>query len=96
VIEVKAGETLDISVYTHSTAGAKFGLTDTNKKTPLNGGEQVEVMHLGTDDPLENPSSKKITLAPISGPINVKVKADSNASRFSTHNFLLVFSFAKK
>jgi hypothetical protein len=96
VIEVKEGETLEISVYTHSTSGAKFSLTDTDKKTPLDGGEQVEVMHTGTEDPLENPSSKKITLVPISGPINVKVKADSNASRFSTHNFLLVFNFAKK
>jgi hypothetical protein len=96
VIEVKAGETLEISVYTHATSGAKFALTDTDQKTPLDGGQQVEVMHTGTDDPLENPTSKKITNAPISGPINVKVKADSNASRFSTHNFLLVFNFAKK
>jgi hypothetical protein len=96
VIEVKAGETVEISVYTHSTSGAKFSLTDTDKKTPLDGGVQVEVLHTGTEDPLENPSSKKITTKPISGPINVKVKADSNASRFSTHNFLIVFHFGKK
>lgn len=96
VIEVKEGETVEISVYTHSSSGAKFSLTDTDQKSPLDGGVPVEVMHLGTDDPLENPTSKKITTAPISGPVKVKVKADSNASRFSTHNFLLVYSFGKK
>jgi hypothetical protein len=96
VCEVKAGETLEISVYTHSVPGAKFTLTDTDQKTPLMDGAHVEVKHTGTDDPLENPSMKKITSAPISGPIKVKVKADSNGSRFSTNNFLVVFSLSKK
>jgi hypothetical protein len=95
VIEVKAGETLDISVYTHAVLGAKFTLTNTDTKATINDGAQVEVKHSGTDDPLEMPSSKKITNAPIVGPINVKVKADSNAGRFSTNNFLLVSTFAK-
>jgi len=84
---VGPNENLDIEVYTRSTAGAKFTIME--DKTELC--PSVEVKHTGTDDPTEKPTWRKITSSRIQGPRKVKVKADSNAGRFSRHNYLLVF-----
>lgn len=89
--DIAAGEELEVTIYTRSTAGAKFTLTDTNhSKAPWV--ENVEVKHSGTDDINETPSHETITKEKIVGPASVKVKADSNGGRWSTHNFLVVFS----
>lgn len=93
VVEVAASETLDIEVYTRSTAGAKFTILDDAKKEVC---PTVEVKHGGTDDTSEPPTFQKITSNRIEGPRKVKVRADSNAGRFSRHNYLLVFYHYKK
>jgi hypothetical protein len=90
-IDIKAGESLEVSVYTRSTAGATFSLTDADTKTVFI--DDVAVKHTGTDDENEIPTSVVLNKELIKGPVKLKVKADSQGSRFSTHNFLLVFSF---
>jgi hypothetical protein len=84
---------LDITIYTRSTAGAKFTVTDVNH-TQAPWVENFEVKHHGTDDISETPSHISITGADkkIVGPQQVKVKADSHAGRWSTNNFLVVFT----
>lgn len=90
---MKEGERLEISVYTRSTAGAKFCLTDANAKNHFV--DNVTVVHQGTGEDNEKPTAIVLNepSALIQGPTKVKVKADSSGSRFSTHNYLLVFSF---
>ena len=91
VVKVGERESLEIAVYTRSTAGATFSLHDTDKKFALF--ENLTVKHNGTSDHSEIPTSAALTKETIQGPINIKVKAHSKGSRFSTHNFLLVFTF---
>ena len=91
VVEVGPRESVEISVFTRSTAGAKFAVHDFDKKIALI--QNMTVKHNGTSDVTETPTSQSLTEAPIKGPIKVKVKADSLGSRFSTHNYLLVFTF---
>lgn len=93
VVEIHPRENLEISVYTPSTAGAIFSVHDNDKKVPLV--EHVMVKHTGTADVTETPSSTMLTKQPIVGPMTVKVKADSSASRFSTQNYLVVFTIKK-
>ena len=94
-VDVEAGEQLEVSVYTRATAVATFALTDANSKSHFV--DNVTVQHLGTGDM----DSEKPTIVIINqdslirGPIKVKIKADSSGSRFSTDNYLLVFSFKK-
>jgi len=84
-IEVPSGQCVTISVFTRSTAGAKFSIHDSSTKSEVV--SSIEVKH--DDSALPTTS----TLAEdIKGPVSLKVKADSNAGRFSTHNYLLVFS----
>lgn len=91
-MDVGATESVQVSVFTRSTAGANFTCTDTDgtKEQLCN---EVFVKHTGTDDENELPTSMVINTDLIKGPLKLKVKADSQGSRFSTHNFLLVFSF---
>ena len=97
VVEVAAGESLQVTVFTRSTAGATFSLLDAdNSKKVINGIENILVKHPGTDDPTEKPTEKHLHEQYIKGPIKVKVKSDSKAGRFSTQNFLLVFSYFKE
>lgn len=89
--EIAANEELEIAVYTRSTPGAKFTITDANhSKAPWV--ENVEVKHLGTDDVNETPTHEIITKEKIIGPASVKVKGDSNGGRWSSYNFLIAFS----
>lgn len=82
-------------MWTRSTAGAKFSVTDASTKVEIC--PPVEVRHGGTDDVTEMPTTGKITPpgSRIAGPRKVKIKADCNAGRFSRHNFLLVLSHYK-
>lgn len=86
-------ESLEVSVYTRSDAGATFSLTDANSKTHFV--DDVSVTHAGSgnaDDDI--PTSVVLNKGSlIKGPAKLKVKADSQGSRFSTHNYLLVFCF---
>jgi hypothetical protein len=94
VISVGAGECLEVSVYTRSTQGATFSLYDDDKKSLII--DNVTAVHTGANPETDVPTSMKIMTKPIQGPVNVKVKADSLASRFTSHNFLLVFTFKNK
>lgn len=91
---VGEGEELDITVYTRSKAGSKFSIVDSKTKKEIL--PSVEVKHTGGDTDLDMPSHKVLTEAKLTGPMSVKVKADSNAGRFTTHNFLTVFAVYKK
>jgi hypothetical protein len=89
-IELKEGEAIEIVVYTRSTAGAKFCLTNTETKQDLTTG--TEVKHTGTgEDVHELPTHISITTEKIQGPVKLKIKADSHAGRFSRNDYLLVF-----
>jgi hypothetical protein len=88
--EIGEGEELEVSIYTRSTAGAKFTVTDVNKEK-TNWVNDYDVTHNGTDDAEEHPTHDMLTKTKIQGPANVKVKADCNAGRWSSHNFLVVF-----
>jgi hypothetical protein len=91
-IDIKAGESLEVSVYTRSNAGASFCLTAAGAKTHIV--DNIDVKHIGTGDENEIPTSvilNKDNL--VKGPVKLKIKADSQGSRFSTHNYLLVFCF---
>jgi CRAL/TRIO domain len=95
-VSVHAGESLQVTVFTRSTAGATFSLHCEESKKTINGIENVLVQHAGTDDPAEKPTEKHLNTAHIKGPMKIKVKADSKAGRFSTQNFLVVFSYYKE
>lgn len=91
-VEIGPNESLDVTVYTRSHAGAKFTITDAKGKTDLT--ETVEVVH---DAKSELPAHGKLTTTKhIDGPQTIKVKAVSNAGRFSRQDFLLVLSHYKK
>jgi hypothetical protein len=92
--EIHAGEELEIAVYTRSIAGAKFTVTDVNH-SHSNWVSEVVVKHTGGESLEDLPSSQSITGSKIVGPANVKVKADSLAGRFSSHNFFVVFSVSR-
>lgn len=94
-VDVQPDETLEVKVYTRSTAGATFTLMDENKTTTFV--DSVDVTHAGpTDADTALPTNIVLNEGAISGPIRLKIKADSKASRFSTHNYLLVFGFRVK
>lgn len=95
VCEVPAGQELMVTVYTRSTAGGSFQLTNADTKATL--GSAVSVKHNGTDDTSEKATHMVLNAShKVAGPMKLKIKADSSAGRFSTQNFLLVFSFYKK
>ena len=95
--EVKENEEVMIKVFTRCTSGAKFTVTDADHKRPSPWVENVEVKHGGTSDTNEYPTSVTITTTNIPGPEHIKVKADSMTSRWSSSNYLLVFTvYAKK
>ena len=93
--EIGEDEEMSVTVYARCPKGAKFTITDA-KHLKDNPAENVEIMHSGTEDVKEIPTSKVITPANIAGPGQFKVKADSNSTRFSTSNFLVCFSVYPK
>jgi hypothetical protein len=91
--DVSYGEELEVSVYTRSVAGAKFTVEDPTSKLAAPWASDVAVKHAGSgEDPEEIPTHKAITSTKITGPASVKVKAESIGSRWTTQNFLVVFS----
>lgn len=91
-IEVGAGESLEVQVFTRSTTAAVFTLLKEDGKTPY--GPSVEFKHTGSGGDDEMPSKTVINPdSAIVGPAKVKVKADSKGSRFSSIEFLVVFYF---
>lgn len=91
-VEVPAGETLEVSIYTRSTAGATFTVTDVDAKLPLV--EGVEVIH--PDTALDLPTNVKLNeTKPFTGPMKVKIRADSKGSRFTSHNYMIVCGYKK-
>ena len=79
-------------MYTRETSGAKFTVVDANSKTATPWISDVDVKHTGSDDPEAIPSHVIVTKTNIKGPASVKVKAESIGSRWTTQNFLVVFS----
>lgn len=90
--EIGKGEEVEVTVWTRSTSGAVFSIHDHEHKHGQVLVDNVEVKHHGTTDVTEPPTSVTLTKTRIVGPTSIKVKADSHAGRFSTHNFMVVFN----
>jgi len=91
-LQLEAGDFVEVEVWTRSTAGAGFTIVDgIDKKKVYN--EKVEVKHAGAGKDTEMPTSITLNKERIAGPKALKIKVDSNAGRFATHNYLLVFKF---
>jgi hypothetical protein len=98
VVEVPAQQSVEVSVFTRSTVGGMFCIHDNDKKTTIIDDILVknnDVSHDGAAE-YDVAYSTLLTKVPIQGPIEIKIKANSLANRFSTHNYLLVFSFKNK
>lgn len=88
--EIAKGEALEISIWTRSTTGGVFSVTDQDKKLP-NWVTDFEIKHVGGSEASDKPSEFKLTKTRIMGPAKVKVKCASNAGRFTTNNFLVAW-----
>lgn len=94
-LEIAAGEFVEIEVWTRSTAGGGFTVVDNNDKKKVYM-DKVEVKHQGDGSESERPTCITMTKERIAGPKHIKLKAESNAGRFSCHNYLVVFKFYEK
>lgn len=94
-LEVGAGESVTITIYTRSTAGAVFSLHDNKQKTMLKDGVVAMDRSEQEDDPVETRMTV-LTETAIAGPASLKIKVDSKAGRFTTQNYFLVFAFKNK
>ena len=86
---------MEVEVWTRSTAGGKFSIVDNNDKKMVYQ-DAVEVKHAGEGTETERPTCVALTKARIAGPKHLKIKADSNAGRFSCHNYLINVKFYEK
>ena len=93
--EISADEEVEVSIYTRSEAGARFTITDANHSHG-HWLDNFEVKHTGGNDEGAIPTHEVITKEKIEGPQKLKIKADSNAGRFSTNNFLVVYAVYRK
>jgi len=91
-IQIDAGEKVEIEVFTRSTVGAKFTVLDANVNNVVS--PEMLVKHTGTDHEKEFPTGLKITPDPISGPKNIKVKAESTSGS-KKQTYMYVFMFKK-
>mmetsp|Transcript_23769 Transcript_23769/g.35961 ORF Transcript_23769/g.35961 Transcript_23769/m.35961 type:complete len:434 (+) Transcript_23769:175-1476(+) len=86
--EINEDEEVEVFVWTRSVPGAKFSIVDQDKSNgpPKVYAPTVEIVHKElSKDQSEKPTSASLTpTGRIVGPANIKVKADSNGSRFST------------
>lgn len=89
-MEITEGESLEIIIWTRSTVGAKFSIVDQDKNLP-NWVTDMEVKHTGGSEPSDKPSEITLTKARIVGSAKIKVKASSNAGRFTSNNFLVAW-----
>lgn len=90
-IEVPDGMSVQVTIITRSPSGAVFSVTNADTKEVL--AKDKEVIH--KDEAMTIPTRLVLHEDKIKGPMKLKVKADSKASRFTTHNFLIAFSFFK-
>jgi hypothetical protein len=94
-IEIQSNETLEVSIYTRAVTGASFSITNAATKQALV--ENVLVKHTGTSSEEEKPTTVILNPdMPIEGPLTIKIKAESKGSRFSSYDYLIVFSFQPK
>lgn len=93
LFQLEKKEELDIFVYTRGKSGASFNVYNQNKVKIISG---IDVIHKGGED-IENemPTRMKINSSKISGPINIKIKAEA-ISGCKCQNFLLVFNVYPK
>jgi len=91
--EIAAGEELSVSIYTRSKAGSKFSIIESKSKKEIV--PKIEIKNDGNADS-DMPIHKTLTETKLDGPIRIKVKAESMAGRFTTHNFLACFSVYRK
>ena len=84
-------EELEVSIYTRSTAGAKWTISDAKNKKGTTWVGDVETKHVGDDLELP-PSHIKLTKANIKGPVSIKIKAESFGGRWTSEKFLVVVS----
>lgn len=90
--DVVAGEELEVSVYTRSTIGATFTVSDAKNKAVAAWAKDVQIKHYSDDLELL-PSNVTLTKQNIKGPASVEVKAKSLGGRFAgSTNYLVVFS----
>jgi hypothetical protein len=93
IIEVGPNEELEVTVFTRSNVGAAFSLLHADHKKEVFI-DHVEVKHGGPGTEDEKPTCVIINPnSHIKGPSKVKVKADSHGGRFTTFEYLIVFSF---
>lgn len=92
--EIAEGEELEVYIYTRAKVGAKFSIVDAKTKAEIV--PNIEVKHTGGETDKDMPTHKLLTEAKLAGPVSIKVKADSNAGRFTTNNFLAVFTVFRK
>jgi hypothetical protein len=90
ITEISEGEFLDVIIWTRSTIGGVFRVTDQEKKLP-DWVNDFEVKHCGGSDAHDKPSEFKLTTRRIAGPAKIKVKASSLAGRFTNNNFLVAW-----
>lgn len=89
--DIYPGEECKVTVYTRSTTGATFTVSDLLHRTTLASDVAVKCPH--SDDSML-PANKVMTKANIKGPCKIKVDAKTMGSRFaaSSSNYLIVFS----
>lgn len=75
VAEIRAGEEVEVTVWTRSTSGAAFSVTHAEQRHGASYVEHVEVKHHGTEDVTEPPTSVTLTKERIVGPAKIKVSA---------------------
>jgi len=93
VVTLNPNESMEIIVFTRSTAGATFNVEDADKKKGAFA-QKVLVKHTGGDS-LEDDLPTRVSIATdLKGPCKIKIKADSLGSRFSSENFLVVGKIA--
>mmetsp|Transcript_36312 Transcript_36312/g.71442 ORF Transcript_36312/g.71442 Transcript_36312/m.71442 type:complete len:530 (+) Transcript_36312:254-1843(+) len=82
-VDLAVGETIDITIYTSSTSGAKFSVIDAKKQLLI---PEVEVIHKIIPNS-DLPTNVKI--GKISGPGHFKIRA-KGTSRFSSSVFFII------
>jgi hypothetical protein len=88
--EIAADEEMTVTIYARCPKGAKFTIADA-KHLKSNIVQHAEVKHSGTEDVKEHPTSQLVAPVNIAGPGLFKVKVDSNSTRSSCSDFLVVF-----
>jgi hypothetical protein len=83
--DLEYNEEAEVWVYTKATTGATFSIADKDKNTIV---KSVKVRHDGEGGDNDHPTKVQLTTSRVTGN-SLKVKADSDGSRFSTDNFLL-------